>query len=139
MSCANKVSFRTIFTDWSSCWCSIFFDYKQCLFYLILQMGALMFHKLCIFHNNNTCQLPRRSIYFTLMDIKMKYFPPCEFYCFFSAKQFLPKFSLMHHTHLTVLKKKKFLPVLLFFTSTLLNIYTCLFCFCIRLINADVL
>ena len=107
--------------------------------YLILQMGALMFHNLCIFHNNNTCQLPRRSIYFTLMDIKMKYFPPCEFYCFFSAKQFLPKFSLMHHTHLIVLKKYFFLPELLFFTSTLLNIYTCLFCFYIRLINADVL
>lgn len=112
---------------------------NNAFFYLILQMGALMFHKLCIFHNNNTCQLPRRSIYFTLMDIKMKYFPPCDCYCFFSAKLFLPKFSLMHHTHLTVLKKKNFLPVLLFFTSTLLNIYTCLFCFCIRLINADVL
>jgi hypothetical protein len=79
-------------------------------------MGALMFHKLCIFHNNNTCQLPRRSIYFTLMDIKMKYFPPCEFYCFFSAKQFLPKFSLMHHTHLTVLKK-------IFFSSSVAVLY----------------
>ena len=89
---------------------------NNAFFYLILQMGALMFHKLCIFPNNNTCQLPRRSIYFTLMDIKMKYFPPCDFYCFFSAKLFLPKFSLMHHTHLTVLKK-------IFFSSSVAVLY----------------